>query len=594
MDQLITIPIFHEVFDAADASLYLNKIYLYNPELENNDYTEIEFTKSNTGQLYKQYRFNMIVNSIDDEKAKTLSLNWTCKRLLSLYVHIDTVSFAENPIKAIYGYDNLFEYIKQKSIQILGNDGTFLGVLEKSPNKGYHLHIVHFSTIIGTKKIINDLNNLFSNLKVKYDIVYPTQVPEDEFSRETIYPVNFNGQIAKSPGGLLNYLQKNILKVYCTSIDCVTMFMHFQKEFIFPAGTEARYQILNKEKLKLTKDPLTVLLYNMFTEGKYDYTEIIQDIRIQPFLTKSNLKVIYSNIFANFSANLTHIRNLITIVNKFKSLPANKRCACPVLEFLRFQHIDVNTFLSQLFKWLACLQKRNCLWFYGPADCGKSHLARLIWKCFILNTRIISDGIFSFANLLRSGCALWDEPFIGPDMADQTKLVLEGEPDIDITIKNKCSERLGKRVPIIITSNSLLWKYCSGEQVPFEQRTFKFTFNRPITPDYFCKESEHYCSFLDTEHCSDNPFKSYSSLQNNKRRRSTEAGIFNCTKNHSIEQNHVYSLLILSLLLYRENFELYKRDGTHEEYCELAALLTEVEDTVCHCSFNLTDRGNDA
>lgn len=594
MDQLITIPIFFDI-SSVDTDIHLNKIILYNSEdLKDNSNTEIEFTKVNTGQLYKQYRFNMAVNSIDEEKAKILALNWTCKRLLSLYLHIDTVSFHENPIKAIYGYDRLFEYIKEKSIDILGNDGTFLGVLEKSPNKGYHLHIVHFSTIVGSKKIINELHTLFTNIKIKYDIMCPNQEHALEQQDNTVYSVNFSGQITKSPGGLLNYLQKSILKVYCTNINCVEMFMHFQKEFIFPAGTEARYQVLNKEKLKLTKDPLTVLLYNMFTEGKYDYTEVIQDIRIQPFLTKSNLKVIYSNIFANFSANLTHIRNLITIVNKFKALPAKKRCACPVLEFLRFQQIDVNTFLSQLFKWLACLQKRNCLWFHGPADCGKSHLARLIWKCFILNTRIISDGIFSFANLLRSGCALWDEPFIAPDMADQTKLVLEGEPDIDITIKNKCSERLGKRVPIIITSNSLLWKYCSGEQVPFEQRTFKFTFNKPITNDYFCKESEHYCSFLDTENCTNNPFKSNSSLQSGKRRRSIETGIFNCTKNHSIEQNHIYSLLILSLLLYRENFELYKRDGTHAEYCELAALLTEVEHTLCHCSYNLTDRGNDA
>lgn len=594
MDKLITVPIFHNDYDLAETELFLNKILLYNTELTDNSYTEIEFTKSQTASLYKKFRFNMVINNIDEEKARLLTLNWTCKRLLSLYVHIDTVSFEENAVKAIFGYDYLFEYIKQKSADILGNDGTYLGVLENSPNKGYHLHIVHFSTILSTKKTITDLNNLFQNLKIKYNIIAPNQEHASNLSDDIIYSVNFNSQIARSPGGLLNYLQKNILKVYSTNVDCATMFMHYQKEFIFPPGTEARYQVLNKEKLKLTKDPLTVLFYNLFTEGKYDYNDIIQDVRIQPYLTKANLKTIYSNIFANFSANLTHIRNLITIVNKFKLLPANKRCACPVLEFIRYQNIEVNTFLSQLFKWLACLQKRNCLWFYGPADCGKSHLARLIWKCFILNTRIISDGIFSFANLLRSGCALWDEPFISPDLADQTKLVLEGEPDIDITIKNKCSERLGKRVPIIITSNSLLWKYCSGEQVPFEQRTFKFSFLKPITPEYFCKESEHYCSFLDPENRTDNPFKSHSSLQNNKRRRSVETGIFNCTKNHSIEQNHVYTVIILSLLLYRENFELYKRDGTHEEYCELASLLTEVEDTICTCSYNLTDRGQDA
>lgn len=158
--------------------------------------------------------------------------------------------------------------------------------------------------------------------------------------------------------------------------------------------------------------------------------------------------------------------------------------------------------------------KKNCLWYYGPADCGKSHLARLIWKCFALNTRIISDGIFSFANLLGSGCALWDEPFISPDLADQTKLVLEGEPDINITIKNRNSEKLDKRVPIIITSNSPLWKWCSAEKNPFEQRVFKFEFINPITPSYFCTENNHYCTSIDSTSSAHNPFTDNTSTEN--------------------------------------------------------------------------------
>lgn len=109
----------------------------------------------------------------------------------------------------------------------------------------------------------------------------------------------------------------------------------------------------------------------------------------------------------------------------------------------------------------------------------------------------MSDGIYGFVNLLRSGCALWDEPFISPDTADQTKLVLEGEPDIDIITKNRNIERFSKRVPIIITSNSKLRNFVVVMK-KHSIRVFKFDFLKCINSDYFCKELINYCPSLNT------------------------------------------------------------------------------------------------
>lgn len=580
----ITIP-----YENIDLSILNNKILLY--ERENLDNAEIEFEKNLSHELYRNYTFNMLINDVNEDQARILALNWTCKRIISLYIHIDTVSFFEDLKIPIYCYDEVFECIKTKLYNYFEEDYSLLGVLEKSPNKGYHLHLLHISSNITNKKNLEKLLKYLENISISFTINPHNQEDVASTINNNIkYSILVNGEIVKSPGGIYNYLQKNIIRVYSDDIEAVKMFMYFKKEYIFPKGTEAKYQKLDKQRLQLTKDPLTILLYNLFSEGKYDYTDVIQDIRIQPYLCKTNLKTVYSNVFSNYSASLTHIKNLILLCNKYKMLQPTERCACPVLEFINYQNINVHTFLEQTFKWLTCLQKKNCLWFYGPADCGKSHLARLIWKCFTLNTRIIADGIFSFANLLRSGCALWDEPFIGPDLADQTKLVLEGEPDIDITIKNRNSERLGKRVPIIITSNSLLWKYCSGERVPFEQRTYQLNFIKPITSEYFCNETEHYCPFLDSTDSSYNPFTNDGSLSNNKRRRSSETGILNCEKNHRIEQNHVISFLILSLQLYKQHIKIFSRDGTQQEYQELYDNLKSFENTLCSCSANLNIR----
>lgn len=593
----------HMPYDTIEEDLLLHKIMLYNSNNEgfNNDYTEIDFNLiENNVDLYRKYTFNMMLNDVEEDTARLLALNWTSRRVISMYIQIDTIAFESRTKIPIYCYDAIFEYIR-KHLQIYFDaeyhttDFNLLGVLESSPNKGYHLHLLHLSTLIFNKKRLDHLLKYFEQLVIQYIIIPNNQ--EDTVAtvnNDKTFKVLVNAEICKSVGGIFNYLQKKPLRVYVDSLELAKMFMYFKKEYIFPAGSQAKYQRLNKQSLQMSKDPLLILLYNFFNEGIYDYNDIIKETRIQPYLTKPHLKQIFLNAFQNFSASLNHIKNVILICNKYLSLPINQRCACPVLEFIEYQNIEINTFLEDTFKWLSCIQKKNCLWFFGPADCGKSHLARLIWKCFTLNTRIISDGIFSFANLLKSGCALWDEPFIGPDLADQTKLVLEGEADIDITIKNRGSERLGKRVPIIITSNSLLWKYCSGERVPFEQRTFQFKFERTIHNDYFCNETEHYCPSLDASHNTYNPFTSDGGIQNNKRRRSSETRVFNCEKNHPIEQHHVISYLILSLLRYKHHFVLFKSLGLDEDYQLLADKLKETSNTLCLCSKTLNIKGQHA
>lgn len=77
--------------------------------------------------------------------------------------------------------------------------------------------------------------------------------------------------------------------------------------------------------------------------------------------------------------------------------------------------------------------------FKGIANSGKTHIAKTIWQLFPLHTRVLQDSIFTFANLINSGCGLWEEPYISPDKADTSKLILERCSDTQIAIKNKAS-----------------------------------------------------------------------------------------------------------------------------------------------------------
>lgn len=168
-----------------------------------------------------------------------------------------------------------------------------------------------------------------------------------------------------------------------------------------------------------------------------------------------------------------------------------------MLDWLSIQNIKDSEFGRALILWLFNVGKKNVMLFIGSPDAGKSYMARLIWQLFPIHTRIIQDGIFSFSNLVNSDCGLWDEPIITPELVDTIKLILEGEKDVNIAIKNKASQKLHKRVPLLITSNHELYRYCGSERDALDARCYKFYCNKFMTKTPACKNQViHECSVL--------------------------------------------------------------------------------------------------
>lgn len=246
----------------------------------------------------------------------------------------------------------------------------------------------------------------------------------------------------KSTGSFINYLLKNPFTIITNSVDHIRTFVYFSRFHIFPADSLPKRQKRDVAQYMNSDNSAVIYFMDKFQHGVTDYTDIMRDPKSQQYLHLSNLHVIFQNCLTQFCAKNTLeqiLKNIFTNITKSEQL-----CACPILDWLSMQNIKDSEFGRALIMWLFNVGKKNVLLFIGSPDAGKSFMARLIWQLFPIHTRIIQDGIFSFSNLVNSDCGLWDEPIITPELVDTIKLILEGEKDVNIAIKNKASQKLHK------------------------------------------------------------------------------------------------------------------------------------------------------
>lgn len=71
-----------------------------------------------------------------------------------------------------------------------------------------------------------------------------------------------------------------------------------------------------------------------------------------------------------------------------------------IAAFLRFQHVNIISFLINLKTFLKCIPKKNCLLFYGPPDTGKSYF------CYTLLS-FLKGRVISFMN---KNSVFWLQP----------------------------------------------------------------------------------------------------------------------------------------------------------------------------------------
>lgn len=122
---------------------------------------------------------------------------------------------------------------------------------------------------------------------------------------------------------------------------------------------------------------------------------------------------------------------------------------------LRYQHVNILSFLTALRTWLQCVPKKQCILIFGPPDTGKSYF------CYSL-VHFLKGNVVSFMN---RGSHFWLQPlqeskvgFIDDgtyafwEYADvNMRAALDGNPiSIDIKHKAHCQMKLP---PLLVTSN---------------------------------------------------------------------------------------------------------------------------------------------
>lgn len=424
----------------------------------------------------------------------------------------------------------------------------FLGILEHASVRGRHIHVVMFNNRPWEQSDIDLISKKIDTAIMDTPIVF-------DGKKQTLTPV-ISHQKIKSVASYINYLKKNPRSIISNDNSAICMFLGFDRTHIFPADSlprkqkyihHARHHHGDQHTVQKINSNDEVVLFMMAKMNKNitSYNEIMRDSNIQRWLHIPQLHAIYTNCYQQFVATCTHENNIKRILNDYLLNKDTERlgCFCPLLEWLETQNINRSTFNDAMGTWLKATTKENAFVFLGTPNSGKSHIARLIWQLFPLHTRIIQDGLFTFANLINSGCGLWEEPYIVTDYVDTTKLILEGCEDVQIAIKNKPSQALGKRVPIIITTNKPLSKYVSGESLAFDVRCKTIQCDKTYNPSLECQSHEHYCFNIEAVDRTDSRDPDASCSVPGKRKRKTSDCETTCTGYHKLEYRHVKSYI---------------------------------------------------
>lgn len=478
------------------------------------------------------------------DQAEYYTKKYNHYHMYTWVVSVDPFSYRKDDsgVYKIKFIDLLCNYIIKQ--HIIDQDYEILIIFQAAETKGLHAHFNILSLRPMNEDAVNALTNMF-NTKIDYSIKYqdPTLNTNEQLQLLAKY------ERIKSTGAYINYLQSSYKGTFYTvgnTKEVVTMFCCFDKNIIFPTGTIAKKAKYISPSVTIQSDNnLVIFLMRKLHTGTADYNELLSDNNIQGYLHIPNLKSIWENCYQQFAASLTHEQNINQLLCKLIALPTHEICACATIDLLLKQGISPWEFGTSLMRWLFAVEKKNAFLLMGPHNTGKSKLARLIWNLFLLKQRIVNDGIFSFANAPGSGCLLWEETQIPPELADITKLVLEGEPSVSITIKNHPSRTLNKRVPILITNNHELGVFCKGEQANFDARCYKFVFKNEVHLKDLCSNGIHYCNRLDTYN---NPLTaSTSQTVPPYQEQPIEDSVEDCTKFHVLTEESILSFIGLAL-----------------------------------------------
>lgn len=141
------------------------------------------------------------------------------------------------------------------------------------------------------------------------------------------------------------------------------------------------------------------------------------------------------------------------------------------------QGLSPDDFDPIFLKWITKTDpKRNTICIIGPSNTGKTSFVRGL-RAVCPAGEVCNGANFNFEDLVERYWGFWDEPLCGPEQADKFKQIAGGEPCV-VPIKFKRPAHL-PRIPMWISTNHPIWKWCPHEEQMFRNRMwiFKFKYN---------------------------------------------------------------------------------------------------------------------
>nr|QKE54945.1 MAG: nonstructural protein [Parvoviridae sp.] len=233
----------------------------------------------------------------------------------------------------------------------------------------------------------------------------------------------------------------------------------------------------------MTKDLVDLII----TNGCKTFEDCLKHgpLLMSKYLHKPGLQAIVTNCLAFVKAS-----GSTWSLNLFEQYEPDPE---EIHKILLHQGIKPTDFDQAMYKWITKLSgKKNTLVLWGPSNTGKSAFIAGLKQIVPWGEITNGSSGFNFEGVIDQVIAVWEEPLMGPELAEKCKQVFEGMT-CSIPVKYKKPFML-PRTPIMITTNHDVWRYCQSEEPMFRNRMWIIYFNYQCKDEYYYPRArEHSC-----------------------------------------------------------------------------------------------------
>nr|QKE54864.1 MAG: nonstructural protein [Parvoviridae sp.] len=289
---------------------------------------------------------------------------------------------------------------------------------------------------------------------------------------------------------LMQYIMKNPTWVLANR----EAYLQMSKD-ITEWGLSKRFQTDKTEEQDFTKaNPMVEEILTSLTEFRCktmeDFMKTAPNIALK-YLHRPGFPTIVQNCLAYLKAtgSTWSLRNFA----RYAADPG------PIHAVILTQGIEPAHWDRCLYQWITKSDsKRNTIYIEGPSNTGKTSLF-LGLKQVCPYGEIVNGLTFNFEALVDAVWGLWDEPLCAPEVVEKFKQISGGETT-QIPIKFKKPVTL-PRTPILVCTNTPIWRWCPNQEPMLKNRMFMFAFNNDVSSGVFyprCVERSckcDYCAF---------------------------------------------------------------------------------------------------